>query len=275
MMRICKPGLVLLAAVAVGGWRCGAAEALAPNVTKSVVIVVAHPGELAGCVGTAVQLRQKGYELHVVDLTNGADGEKPGVCVEEERRACAALGATAHFLGQAKGALFAEKQVCRELAEIFRAVKPTAVLTHWPIDTDIDRVVTAGATLKAVQNAGRDQSHHDTFIYYFETPGGTLNFKPLYHVYFNHVMEDCRKVIGCYDKAKYAEGDPAKLQSFREGTIIRSAADPTTLRALQCWPPPRRAEAFSAFDNYVYGDTYKGYYPLPIFTELSKREVTK
>ena len=83
------------------------------------------------------------------------------------------------------------------------------------------------------------------------------------------------KVVGCYDKAKYAEGDPAKLQSFREGTMIRSAADPTTLRALQCWPPPRRVETFSAFDNYVYGDTDKGYYPLPIFAELSKREASK
>ena len=122
-MRIGKSGLVLLAAVAVGGWWCSAAETLAPNVTKSVVIVVAHPGELAGCVGTAVQLRQKGYDLHVVDLTNGADGEKPGVCVEEERRACAALGATLHFLGRTKGDVFADIGFCMEIAKLFEEIK--------------------------------------------------------------------------------------------------------------------------------------------------------
>ena len=247
-----------------------ASQAANPGVTKSVVILEAHPGEMAGCIGMTMLLKQKGYRIHVVDVTYGSDGATPGACAEEERKACAELGATLHFLGREKGGVFADKALCFELSDLFREIRPAAVLTHWPIDTDIDRVVTGGSAFKSLSMAGRYGMEPLTQLYFFETLCGSLNFRPLYYVYTNHVLADAAKVLACYDKAKLAP-DLSALHDYvnEKGRVTATAKDPTTLRAWECWPHPKHAEAYAAHDNYVYAHTTKNYYPLPIFAEIS------
>ena len=241
------------------------------NVTKSVVILEAHPGEIVGCLGATLVLKQKGFAIHVIDVTYGEDGAQPGVCAEEERKACAALGATLHFLGRTKGDVFADIGFCMEIAKLFEEIKPAAVLTHWPIDVDADRMVTGGTAYKALSLANRYTLEPLTQLYFFETLCGTLNFHPQYYVYTNHVRMEGEKVLRCYDRSKLKAENPSAFFAATnvEKKLTVTGLDPTTLRAWECFPIPRHAEAYVGHDNYVYASTTGQYYPLPIFAEIS------
>jgi len=235
---------------------------------KTLVVLEAHPGEFAGCLGTAILAHKAGYAVHVVDVTAGKDAADAAAC----KAACDRAGFTWRTLGRKPGDVFADKALCFELADLFRTLKPDSVFTHWPIDVNIDRVQTGGAAYKAATLAGRHGAHPATFIHYFELPGGTLNFKPLHYVYVNHALvegAEVAKALGTVPK-RYVDEKASALSGYTDCRgALRSAADSTTLRAWECWPPPRRAEAFSSFDNYVYADTSKDRYPLLIFAELS------
>ena len=248
---------------------------------KTLVVLEAHPGEFVACLGTAILARKAGYDVHVVDVTAGASAADAAAC----RQACDRAGFAWHGLGRKAGELFADRELCFDLADLFRTLKPDSVFTHWPIDVNIDRVQTGGAAFKALSLAGRQGAHPDTFVHYFELPGGTLNFKPLHYVYVNHALvegAEVAKALGTLPK-RYVDEKASALSGYTDCRgAVRSAADSTSLRAWECWPPPRRAEAFSSFDNYVYADTTRERYPLPIFAELSaerlemnRKEVSK
>jgi LmbE family N-acetylglucosaminyl deacetylase len=112
----------------------------------TVVFIVAHPDDIAFLMpGTATLLKQR-YALHVVCASKGERGyrwdgegtpppsdELAAKREKEERAACALIDAEITFLGLIDGEIYAEREVCRRVADILTELKPVAVLTLHPL----------------------------------------------------------------------------------------------------------------------------------------------
>ena len=150
-----------------------------------VVIVSAHPDDLAGQMGLAILLSQR-FNLHVVDFTHGERGcgqEKflsgwtKATRTKEEERVCAALGAQLHWLDEVDGEAMAGRETCEKLAAILKRIRPRAVVLHWPLDIHNDHVMSAAAALRAIQLAGLEPE-----IYFHEQDQQSRGFTPCYWV---------------------------------------------------------------------------------------------
>jgi len=135
--------------------------AAAVSAREAVVFVEAHPDDLPGHMGTALRLAET-YEVHVIDFTHGEMGcgvekFKSGwtkkTRTAEETEVCRRAGFKLHWCDEVDGSAYANERVCRQLADYLMEIKPRAVFCHWPVDTHPDHVMSAAATLKAVQLA--------------------------------------------------------------------------------------------------------------------------
>jgi len=171
---------------------------------EAVVLVEAHPDDLAGHGGTAILLSEK-FDVKVVDFTRGENGMgedhfRDGSCakirVEEEKKACAFLKTEPIFLDQVnyKGRMaYANEKVTREMTEMFKKWNPRAVILHWPIDTHPDHIQSAAAALHAIYLAGISPE-----IYFQEQTTQSRGFQPAYHVDISRVKEKKDALIRCY-----------------------------------------------------------------------------
>lgn len=112
---------------------------------KPIVLITAHPDDVAfSCGGTAWMLSRQ-YQLHIICATRGDGGHIAGrpdaspeevadVRSKEEQANAYLLGAELTFLGLKDGSIFADAEVCARVAGIVSAVKPVAVLTHGPFE---------------------------------------------------------------------------------------------------------------------------------------------
>jgi len=180
---------------------CCAASALARD---TVVLVEAHPDDLAGHSGTALLLAEK-FDVKVVDFTRGEnglgeaaylDGSCARIRVEEEKKACAFLGVEPVFMGQVnyKGLkAFANEAATEELKAMFLKWKPRAVILHWPLDDHPDHVQSTAAALHALYLAKLNPE-----VYFQEQTTQSRNFRPKYHVDISRVKEKKDALIRCY-----------------------------------------------------------------------------
>lgn len=88
---------------------------------ERILFFGAHPDDSEGFAGAAFLLRDS-HELHVVDLTRGerglgpqglADGSTGRIREQEERAACAFLGAEPHFLCEVNGDCHASAEAAK------------------------------------------------------------------------------------------------------------------------------------------------------------------
>ena len=169
-----------------------------------VVLVEAHPDDLAGHSGTALLLAEK-FDVKVVDFTRGENGlgeaaYRDGSCArtrtEEEKKACAILGVEPTFMGQVnyKGEkAFANESATEELKTLFLKWKPRAVILHWPLDTHPDHVQSTAAALHALYLAKLSPE-----VYFQEQTSQSRNFRPKYHVDVSRVQDKKDALIRCY-----------------------------------------------------------------------------
>ena len=155
------------------------------RVKDRVVTVPAHPDDLAGQMGLALLLAKK-CDLHVIDFTHGERGcgeEKfrngwtKATRTKEEEKVCAGIGATLHWMDEIDGEAMAGRETCEKLAQLFREIRPRAVILHWPIDIHNDHVMSAAASMRALQMAGLSPE-----IYFQEQGHQTRGFVPCYYV---------------------------------------------------------------------------------------------
>ena len=178
-------------------------ETPAPSPRESIVFVGAHPDDSEGFAGVAFLLA-KDYDLHVVDLTRGElglgakgrdDGTTAKIRTAEERRACALLGATPHFLKECDGMAFASREAVEELVKLLKEIRPVAVFTHWPVDDHPDHVSCAAVVNRAVKTANVPVER-----YFFEVlESQTLNWSPLYSVDITSVIDRKLEMLRAYE----------------------------------------------------------------------------
>ena len=190
--------MMMVAALAAFAFATATAEA-----KDKVLFLGAHPDDSEGFAGTAFLLA-KDYEVHVVDLTRGElglglpglkDGSTAARRTEEEKRACALLGATPHFLGEIDGFACASDRAAEELAKLLKELQPKAVFTHWPLDNHADHTQCSAVLQNAIRKSGRPAPE----TYFFEVLlSQTCNWHPIYSVDITSTMTNKIQMLSCY-----------------------------------------------------------------------------
>jgi len=104
--------------------------------------IFAHPDDIEFvAAGTLLLLRERGYEIHYMNLADGCCGstvhgreELAHLRTEEARTACAVAGAVFHPPIAHDLNIFYDRPTLARLAAVVRDVSPEIVLTHSPVD---------------------------------------------------------------------------------------------------------------------------------------------
>jgi LmbE family N-acetylglucosaminyl deacetylase len=170
---------------------------------RNIVMIAAHPDDIAhGMGGTAWLLKDK-YQLNVLCLTKGERGlsrevseETASIREKEEAAACKLLGANLTFLGLIDGEVFAGREICERVAEILKELDPIAVFAQWPVNVP-DHTAAFTIAMKACSLAG---IYHTTEFYMLENGvgGQTNQFEPDMYVDISDVVEHKKDLIRCH-----------------------------------------------------------------------------
>jgi LmbE family N-acetylglucosaminyl deacetylase len=193
---------------------------------EPILFVVAHPDDVAFAAGGTATLLSKRYALHVLCVTRGERGYPPGkspalvqgkvppsaeiaaIRSAEEEAACAILGAELTFLHGHDGDIFADRELCSEIAEHVTRIKPKALFTHGPFEKADHNAVYAAST-KALYMASR---YWDCDLLCFYQPEETHNrsMSPI-HVDISHVIAEKRRLVECHKSHMHASDTADKL----------------------------------------------------------------
>ena len=178
-----------------------AAMSASAGAKESVAFVCAHPDDFGGISGTGMLLAEK-YDVHVIDYTHGErglgeegyrDGSVRKMRTVEETEACKVAGVTLHWLEEIDGEASAGMDTCKKLAALLKELKPRAVILHWPVDTHNDHVMSAAASLRAIQLAGLKPE-----VYFQEQHHQSRSYRPVLYVDIASVKARKDRLIGCY-----------------------------------------------------------------------------
>jgi LmbE family N-acetylglucosaminyl deacetylase len=125
--------------------------------SKRVFAIAAHPDDIEFVMsGTMIRLRNKGYELHYLNLANGCCGSSDqnaettaAIRREEAQRAAKRLGAVFHESITRDLEIFYDHATLTRVASIIREVKPEIILTHSPQDYMEDHMNTCRLVVTA------------------------------------------------------------------------------------------------------------------------------
>jgi LmbE family N-acetylglucosaminyl deacetylase len=161
---------------------------------KNIVCVGGHPDDPeSGCGGTLSLLAQAGNKVNIAYLTRGEAGipgkshaEAAAIRTNEAKEAAATIGAKPYFVGQVDGDTSFNHREIKKLLDLFDALKPDLVYTHWPLDSHPDHQV---ASLLSVQCWLRMNKKFE--LYFFEVNSGsqTFQFTPTHYVDISSVAE--------------------------------------------------------------------------------------
>lgn len=124
---------------------------------KRAMAIAAHPDDIEFMMaGTMVLLRNVGYEIHYMTISDGNCGSMhwdaettARTRVEESREAARILGAEYHMPIGKDFEIFYNKELLQQLTAVIRSVEPEIILTHSPIDYMEDHMITCRLTVTA------------------------------------------------------------------------------------------------------------------------------
>ena len=124
---------------------------------KVVLAIAAHPDDIEfRMAGTLLRLREVGWDVHYLNLSNGNCGSMRYGSAETARRRRAESQAAAKILGAQWHPPFCRDleitysvPLLRRLASVIRLVKPSIVLTHPPVDYMEDHTATCRLAVTA------------------------------------------------------------------------------------------------------------------------------
>lgn len=124
---------------------------------KSAIAIAAHPDDIELMMaGTLLLLKEKGYEIHYINLSCGNVGTTEydtetikKIRLQEAQNSASVLGAHFHppFCNDLE--IFYDEKTLRRLAAVIREVKPSVVLTHSPADYMEDHTNTCRLAVSA------------------------------------------------------------------------------------------------------------------------------
>lgn len=194
---------------------------------QALMVLFPHPDdESFGLGGTLLRLKDR-FRLHLLCLTRGERGLSPGfvnaepetarIREQEERSACAILGAEVTFLDRIDGELFADREICQKVADLLRDEHPAAFFSLWPIDSHPDHAAASEIARKAMCLAG----YKGEFYMAEEGLGSqTTQFDPDIFVDITDVIEKKFELLRCHTCQNKADGlvKAAEKQSAFRGS---------------------------------------------------------
>ena len=190
-----------------------------------VVVAGGHPGDPEyGCGGTVARLTDKGHEVVLLYLNDGAwPPTDAAVRTAEAKAACAALKARPAYAGQTNGAAVVDGTAYDRYSKLLEAEAPDAVFTHWPLDNHRDHRATANLCFDAWQRGGRKYA-----LYYYEVSVGedTVQFAPNRYVDISAVQ--ARKRTACF---AHASQTPERYYALQDQTATFRGAESGYARA--------------------------------------------
>lgn len=125
---------------------------------RRAMAICAHPDDIEFvAAGTLLLLKEKGFEIHYMNLLNGDCGSEvtsredtARIREGEGRKSAALLGATFHPSLCGDVVLTYDIELLRKLGAVIREVRPSIVLTHYLEDYMEDHMITARLVSTAV-----------------------------------------------------------------------------------------------------------------------------
>jgi LmbE family N-acetylglucosaminyl deacetylase len=119
-----------------------------------VLAIGAHPDDLEyGCAGTLIKHSQRGDEVYMMIVTDGAAGGDPKVRSGEQMEAAKIIGAQDVFFGGYADTEFeCHRESIMAIENIVRQVEPDTVYTHFGEDTHQDHRHIARAVVPSARS---------------------------------------------------------------------------------------------------------------------------
>ena len=121
-----------------------------------ILAIGAHPDDLEyGCGGTLIKHAQRGDEVFLLVVTDGAAGGDPGTRRAEQLEAAKIIGASDVFFAEEADTEFeCHRASIMKIEEVVRRVVPDTVYTHFGEDTHQDHRQIARAVVPAARSVG-------------------------------------------------------------------------------------------------------------------------
>lgn len=225
---------------------------------ESIVLIFPHPDDDAfGMGGTALLMKGR-YRLYSLCMTKGELGiglvysAETAAMREKEQITCSGLlQSDLEFMNRIDGELFADRDICEQVAARLKKINPRAILTTFPFENHPDHAACAETAVKAARIAG---IYERVEIYLAEEGSGsqTLSFDPHIFVDITPVIEQKKELIrshACQNK------NDAMCKEAIEQNLFRG-------RHAQCG----YAEAWRSYFPLV--NWKSGRNPVPVLLEL-------
>lgn len=188
-----------------------------------ILAVHCHPDDIEFVIsGTLFLLKDRGHEIHYMNVSNGRYGsmelsedETIRTRREESIAACALLGATYHESISADMAVFYNDESIRKMAAVVRQVAPDIILTASPQDYMEDhmntcRIALGGAFVRAMPLYRSDPPEppvENDVVIYHAMPHGLVDGlrNPIVsdlHVDVGSVIEKKEAMLSCHKSQK-------------------------------------------------------------------------
>ena len=209
---------------------------------ETILVVNAHPDDSEGMAGTLYLMKER-FDLHFATLTKGQyldlktlgkDGPVAEVRMKEEETAAALVGARVHWYGYKDGQLYATPEVCREMADLIRELKPRAIFAPWPFDRHLDHSMAGMITMKAVK-----LTKYDGEVYFRELSGmnGSKGFTPVHYVDVTALADFKRKYSRCYASQNKDDKLVDMIMSAAQSRGAQTQYSAKVKRLAECFAP--------------------------------------
>ncbi|MDH5689203.1 MAG: PIG-L family deacetylase [Candidatus Bathyarchaeota archaeon] len=184
---------------------------------KSLAIVGAHIGDcevMAG--GISVKAAEEEWDVHLIHMTGGEKGHPnlpPEEYLKQKKKEAEEFadhfGLKVHFMPYGDGELEETVEVKIKLAELFRAIGPSTVLTHWRGSFHKDHIATYNIVLDATFYAGNRWSAIEgkpcsSRVFFAENWEDNEDFQPEIYVDIGAVLD---KWVEALRKIAFARGE--------------------------------------------------------------------
>lgn len=232
---------------------------------SNILVFSAHAADFCSRAGgTIIKYINKGYTVHIIDLTYGETGESaqywnftanPNVedCKKIRRSeaeiAVNIMGATIEFMDYGDYPLIITRGRIKELSFKIQKLRPEIILTHWDKDTfNEDHATTARAVIRAVTcatvpgNQPGIKPHIFPDIFFFESsvPHTEFNeFRIDHYIDITDVYDRKVKALECFASQPF-------LIEFYEKYALQRAA---------------QAADWTKNNNIIYAEGFKRFVP--------------
>ncbi len=208
---------------------------------KRAIAIGCHPDDIEFMMaGTLIRLKEAGWEIHYLNVANGALGtdklpvdEIIRIRRDESMAAARLIGAVYHESMAQDLAIFYEKALLAKVAAVVREVEPEVVLTHYPFDymedhSTVSRLAVSAAFVRGMVNFETEPARPSTsqpVALYHAMPYGLHDplrrpVIPDFHVDISGQIDLKTEMLACHKSQKewldVSQGQDSYLTTLRD-----------------------------------------------------------